>query len=298
MRLCKKITVACFLILLAMPNSFAQSFSDSLNWTVKCINLRNHSERSYSGTPNDLPSFQKLFKEKTVGFENEDLVYIKLKFNGTDAILEDTLPYSQAKHFWTNHSLLLSDCEEYNYSSYSGRGGRRGLWVEPMFNKSFNNIESEIDRKLKAPQGSGSFYLEYGGEANEDTRKIYPSLTRNQLQTENIFYKNKNPKDLYFFLYLYGTGNANAIFSLNVTEFNMYDFHDNKFDFYSYTIPLSFKGWKQFAIRYSDMKIDMKRSTSNLTREPDKINSISYGLINGLTKEKARLNIDYLMLLH
>jgi hypothetical protein len=301
MRLCKKIIVACLLMLSIMSGSFAQSFSDSLNWTVKCVNLKSHRERSYSVTPNDLASFHQLFKEKTAGFENEDMVYIKVKINGTDVVLEDTLSYGKAKHFWANHALLLTDCEEYIYASYTKQGSlgaSGGTWTGAILNRSFDNIESDIDTDLKSPQGSGSFYIEYGGKAKEEIKKTYPSLTRNHLGKENYFYQKEAPEDVYFFFYLYGTENANASLRLKVREFDTYFSHDAKFDSYFYVIPLNFKGWKQFAIRYSDMQIDKKASNSNLIKEPEKINSISYMLVNESTNEKARLNIDYLMILH
>ena len=81
---------------------------------VKCLNLKTGSQRNYSGTPNNLPSFHKIFKEKTAtGFENNEMVYLQLTFDSADVVLEDALPYNKAKHFWANHTDVLNDCETY-----------------------------------------------------------------------------------------------------------------------------------------------------------------------------------------
>jgi hypothetical protein len=261
--------------------------ADSISWTVRCNSLNKGNERKFTGTPDDLNHFKKHFEENTKGME-QDLIVIEMTFNSTKMVLKDTLPYGKAAHFFQNHSVLLSDCESYDFAGRIG-GRYGGLWLPPFFN-SKNTIDSEIDEKTKPAEGKGYFYMS-GTSENSPNKKFVCELTRKITPDDFVFHS--EPSDTWFSLYIRGESDPNAYFRLGVSQ--QESVHSN--NYYYTDVSLNFSGWKQIAVRYSDMQLAKPANDIPIQiQNTSYIKSIHYGLFSKDPTAKVRANLDYLML--
>ncbi|HSZ25876.1 MAG TPA: hypothetical protein VK766_09170 [Cytophagaceae bacterium] len=277
--------------------------SDFTSWTVTFKSIKSGQGKTFSGTPNDFTHFKKNFKVNAVGFEM-DILAIEMRFNNTTILLRDTLPYAKAEHFFHSHSSLLSDCESYEFTT--------AQWTDPFYGAN-NAISSDIDKKNPI-EGFGSFFME-GNSANSGRKGFVCSLTRNVRlgepstqpvhagrsgdYTDNLsgeFNHQTDPSKIWFSLYLKGEPNSKAFFRLGVWQKNKGASSSTK-NYYFTDIPLNFTEWKQVAIKYSDMQLKMTDSTVVQKLNPEDILSIDYNLYSSDSTAKARVNMDYLMIL-
>ncbi|HSZ25875.1 MAG TPA: hypothetical protein VK766_09165 [Cytophagaceae bacterium] len=288
-----------FALFLLLNSKYAHSQklysnSDLTSWTIKCKSIKTGRGKIFTGTPNDLSSFKKYFKEHTQGMEN-DVLAIEMKFNNTNVVLTDTLPYAKAVHFFKNHSFLLSDCEIFEYSG-GGRGRSATLWDDPSLN-STNAVVCEVDTRTPAAEGDGSLLMQ--GTSAESKNKKYVCSLRRKIKSGE-FYNISDPSSIWFSLYLKGELDSDAFFRLSVWQNDsgiIVRSPENNQMYYT-DIPLNFTDWKQFAIRYSDMHPNKAIRNDNQTQNPQYISSIVYGLYTKDTTTKAQVNMDYLMILY
>ncbi len=266
----------------------------SLDWIFK---VRNSSDSTIiTGGPNDFKNLSQIVSGKTVHFNQEEKAIVSLTFPGTNVFISDTLQLKKIKSFIKRHSFTMSPCESFEY--------QQPLWISPLDGNEV--VKADIDRKAFV-QGKASIFM----EGRDETRDGFVCCLVRSLK--DIFYQSFDdspksaPDKTWFFFYVYGEGNPNAHFNLLVTQSS--EFKNNNRDvtnYYNYMFPLDFIGWKQVAIRYSDMKSTSATNISNGEvsgtkatdgRSSRKIVSVQYTLISSSPEEYVRMNLDNLLIL-
>ena len=294
----------------------AQDFPDSLSWKIEFQGFNDAKSPKFRsdippqgksfiiyGNPNQLSSVNKMINEKVKEYDPEEHVAVKMTFATTNVVLRDTMKAAKVKKFFNKHSILLSDCEVFNYAPPE--------WTNPFQYNNQLGIKSDIDKTIPPAQGKGSLKMQGKKYPNNYyvcslIRWFYTSPVSTQA---NIYIPTTNPQEIWMLLYVYGTEDTSAFFNLLISEMGD-DGGTNNLNarnIYTYTLPLKFKGWKQVAIRYSDLIPTRSRDVnSNQTMgnigdrkmRPDNIKSIQYTLASKTNDKEVAMNIDNLMILY
>ena len=292
-----------FFILFFIPVlGSAQDFPDSLSWKIELEVVNRGQKQVIVGNSNQLSHINRLIEEKTKKFNPDANISVLMTFAGTNVSLHDTMPAKKVKKFFGSHSILLSECEMFNFYP--------SLWANPYEGNDQLGVIAEIDQKTPPIQGQGS--LRMGGK-NYPNKRYACSLVRvlNALDM-SIVSINLSPEidsaNIWFFLDVYGKGDPDAVFTLMVRERGTDAiYNNNTFDYYKYDIPLNFTGWKQVGVRYSDMTSTIFRNMNNnrvsgdngdKKKETKYLQDINYILWSTKDDKVVEMNIDNLMILY
>jgi hypothetical protein len=116
----------------------------------------------------------------------------------------------------------------------------------------------------------------------------------------------QDPANVFFNLYIYGTGDPNCKL---VTNFNEDD-NGNKIadtgnmsenyvlyeDEYAWEVPVNWKGWRLVSVKYSDLKLSadgMKAVRGNKKQEPHRIAKINFVLISMAKGGRTSVIFDF-----
>ena len=145
-------------------------------------------------------------------------------------------------------------------------------------------------------------------------KKYVCSLSR-WLQTNSNAYQadinipNATPENFWIFLYVYGSGDSTASIKFLIRERGSEGgFNTDAYDYYKYTIPLDFTGWKQIALKYTDMIPTESEKLTNSNRPMGEsgdhiknikyIQKIQYTLMSEVDDKVVEVNLDNLMILY
>ena len=293
-------------LLCVISESYAQQVPSEdttfLQWKIRCKGLSTGREKIITGNSKQINQVREMLsKDMENVFDPKEKVFVEMKFLHTDAVLSDTLSPSKLSKFWPTHTLLLSSCETYNYPYEE--------WLSPFYNNP-QNVKSDIDKITPAPEGSGSFFM---GGADKKGNNYVSTLTKNFQSTlsGNIYTKLQSDEDnTWIFFYAYGKGDHNAYLQVLVSEKLARGLTENRESFadgFVYNLALDFIGWKQFAIRYSDLRPIQAIDINNLSkpgiyaggaRKPDKIACLQYNLMSVPAGSTVSVNLDKLMILY
>lgn len=273
-----------------------------LSWKINAKGIKSGKTESLEGGSKDLENCWKKLSEKLAVSIPEENVVVEMTFTNTNVVLVDTLESSKIKKFPKKHFEILSNCEVFNYDFPE--------WTSPFYNNAV--IKAEIDFKNSSPEGKGCLRLE-GRDENRDGYVC--SLTKH---FKNIYTSNSSvitslksgAKDTWIFFYAYGNGNPLDAVQLLVSEGSPQGLMENEsiIGFYSYDIPLDFVGWKQFAIRYSDLKptvpffVNDNRKKfgeqGDAVLDPKELMGIQFTLVTKAPGAQASVCLDKLMILY
>ena len=292
-----------------------ENFPDSLSWKIELQGFNDAKSPKFRsdmppegksfiiyGNPNQLSSINKIINEKVKEYDPEEHVAVKMTFATTNVVLRDTMKAAKVKKFFNKHSILVSDCEVFDY--------RPPVWTSPFQSNNQTGLQADIDTKEKI-EGNGSLKLK--GKKYPD--KDYVCSLSRWLQTHSNSYQSDinipdaTPENFWIFLYVFGRGDSTTYLNLMVRESGSEGgFNTDAYDYYEYNLPLNFAGWKQIALKYSDItpvaSNNYVNSNQKLGQYGDHIRNIKYiqkiqYTFDSKTDDKVvEMNIDNLMILY
>ncbi len=294
--------VIFFLLVFVPLIVVAQDYPDSLSWKIELERVNHGRVTTLTGNLEQLKNIGQLMHKHVEKYMPDDNISILMTFAGTNVSLHDTLPVKKVKKFLSEHSILLSYCETFNFYP--------SLWRNPYEGNDQLGVLAEIDQVTKPAQGTGSFHMK---GKNYPNKRYACSLVRVlngwDMNTVSINLPQEvDSANLWFYMDVYGRGDSDAVFTLKVRERGKDAvYNNNAFDYYQYDIPLNFTGWKQVAVRYSDMTssifIDMNNNRisgdmSDRKKEVKYLQDINYILSSTKDDKVVEVNLDNLMILY
>lgn len=271
-----------------------------ITYDIKLKGISSGKEKTIGAGPDNLFTIWKSIEDSLKGFTPDEEVAIEMQFFQTDAVLRDTLPLPKIKKFPKAHLELLSNCELFSYDFPE--------WSSPFENQSA--ISAEIYTRNDPPQGKGCLKME-GTDDNEDgyicslTKHFRHPYSDNSSVTTSL---SSAADNTWIFFYAYGEDQKNDVLLLLVNEVDMIADNKQTMDYYGYKIPLDFHGWKQFAVRYSDLQpidaISVNDSRQKLgqqgnrIQDPAKLAGIQFTLATDFPGSKASCYLDNMMIIY
>src|SRR6185437_10996554 len=143
-----------FLLVVVPVVVFGQDYPDSLSWKIELKGFNDAKSPKFRkedapkgksftiyGGPNQLDTVGRMIDEKVKQFDPEEHVAIKMTFATTKVVLSDTMKAEKLKKFFKQHSILLSDCDVFQY--------RPPVWSSPFQENNQTGLQASIDTKEK-----------------------------------------------------------------------------------------------------------------------------------------------------
>jgi hypothetical protein len=288
-------------------------FSHKVSWTMVLKGSKSGATRTYSGATNTISYETALWNGGHDGlyfFEANERVDLELTFFGSDIKVKDTIRVTTPRDFSqnTNNFFLVAGIgngyeASANNAVISAFPGRfTFLSTGPCPGTHRVKVDSDIASEdaeldgMKAVEGTKVFFIRskscqsdgffIGGMQHRRTGFFFPTWT--------------DPTKVYFNLFVYGTGDANAKLNL---EFHEADAANdvNKpqtcgadnipvgqhspctDDGYVYQADISHTGWKMISVKYSDMPKSASPTNGGSgdgVKEPNRVHRIQIGLIS------------------
>ena len=195
-----------------------------------------------------------------IGFQKE-LCDVQISFVGTEIIIKREIEIVGITNFDHKNTIgLESNGFETNSSS--------------EFFKNCTKVDDFI-----AAQGNVSVKVPY------EVNNPYLFLGEDNLGSGNFYNLPIDPKRVWFNIYVFGTGDANARMFIEFKEADQDNlaYQNGRDDGVQAFIPLSHQGWQLFSFRYSDLgfsSVSAFGGSGNKTHEPAKIQMTTYNFEN------------------
>jgi hypothetical protein len=270
-------------------------------WELE-IRADENNFRKYSGNGQNLKSLNKMMEKDMELWNSYQTIVMKMTFNNTNILLTDTISPKKLKSFYKKHSAPITNCESFNFAFPE--------WYSPFY---FNPgpVKSEIVINDSVPEGKGCLLLE-GTDHNEDGyicsfTKHYKHLMSDY--TGIVPAPRTDADQTWISFYAFGYGDTNSVVSVMVCEESPESGgHDeDRVGFYSATVPLDFYGWRQIAIKYSELEKTVPWYINNpgqrfgklgdTKKDPGHLLNIQFGLSTKRKGAKATVLLDNINLL-
>ncbi len=280
-------TPATSVALNANYQCYKASFSDKVRWKLTIRSWKTHARKEFSGYSDFIDENNTKWDG---GSDNDyffgyslapnDSVEVKLSFVGTDYALYDTIRITGQKSYHRRvyngiYHFLVDDFEGGNdttqFSSFYIDAADLGGG-----NTGNNGYTGEKN------QGRASYHM-YGIDANNNTyigSCNTPTLNDIKLNTFTV----TDPNELFFNLYIFGTGRSNTTVSVITFENDSEyapgaTFDQSTNDKYIYQIGVDWTGWKLVSFRYSGFrKPNTGGGLGNNRLNPERISGLALEL--------------------
>ncbi len=195
-----------------------------------------------------------------IGFQ-EELCDVQISFIGSGTIILDQIKIIGITSFEDDNTINLKSNGFEDISS----------------TESLTNCAKVND--FVAPQGKIAVSVPYGSQNS------YLYLGEDNLGSGYFYDLPIDPKRVWFNIYVFGTGDANARMFIEFKEADQDNlaYQNGRDDGVQAFIPLSHQGWQLFSFRYSDLgfsSVSAFGGSGNKTHEPGKIQRTTYNFEN------------------
>jgi hypothetical protein len=318
--------------------NFTAAFSEKVTWKITLKGLSSGAVKVYNGFSKNLDATNTEWTGKHDGlhfFRTKEKVVASLTFLGSDLLYTDTIYIVYARN-WDVPGQVITALTfekgalstEYTFfdgpftpfPTYKATFANKGGVNSDMLLNSNNEIEKvlrDIDGDTIAEEIPGSIegdkLYRMGGQDGIYTGSGYsdyfiggaglPSAPKGHL-----YDLDSNANNVYFNIYVYGTGDPNSKLVINFDEDdNLNDTADaggqvDNYvifeDEYSWGIQVDWKGWKLVSTKYSDLQLSAdgvkaKSKHGNGIQEPHLISKIGFVLLSTAKGGKASVRFDF-----
>jgi hypothetical protein len=213
----------------------------NLTWTATTKSVLTQRVTKFKGSPSQVREAGVILSDTLKGYSTNESFQVEMTFNDTDVLLKDVLSINGLEKFNENHILNLSEFDDLKMSYPE--------WFIPTYTSS---ATISINDQMQV-SGKGCLKLQ-GFDDNRDGNIISVTKYFANMWGGNSSAKARlksNPANTWIFLYVYGSGDSSQVLKIQAIEANQ----SFRQEYFKYEIPLGFTGWKQFAIRYSDLQL-------------------------------------------
>ncbi len=314
--------------------TFEAEFSEEVTWKITLKGLKSGAVKTYNGFSKKLDASNNIWTGKHEGlyfFRTGEKVVASLTFLGSDLLYTDTINIKYARNWNIPGKIVtLVTLEKGTYSPeyqfYDGPVDKsnndykqtfpfQGSVYSDMQTAKNNQIESvlrDINGDTITTEIAGSIEGDklyrmagqdgiYGGEDNSDyfiggtglAKGVYAGMS-------------SDPSDVYFNIYVYGTGDLNSKLVVNFGEDDNLNgtFEEGKKaenyaikeDEFTFGIPVTWIGWKLVSVKYSDLTLSgdgAKAVNGNKKLEPHKVKKVGFVLLSLAKGGKASVRFDF-----
>lgn len=290
------------------PLTFSAGFSQRISWNLTFRGLSSGATYSLSGVDRAIALNQYTWDgthQNLQFFLKGEKVVAELSFLGTSLKMYDTITVQNAKKF---DGILLTDFET-SSMAYTFADGSPITASDQL--RSANNVKDTIVRNF-----DGSSFLDDGHLVRSIQGKyLYRMAGKDRtftgpgasdyyicgagIQKDFATLLDSNAANVYFNIYVYGTGDPNAKLTIN---FNEDDDGDNNADeiitedVVALEIPVSWKGWRLMSYRYNSIPFSTvpgQGNNGNKKYEPTKVKKLGFVLITLTPGEQTQVHFDY-----
>lgn len=260
-----------------VPVYFTGGFNKFKGWTITITGNTSGAKKTITGSSKTLTSVNAKWdgsSDTVFFFRAAETCQAVISFADTSLIQTISFAIAYPK---THPGYLINDFEEAAFGSYltSNNG---------TFFDAPDQATSTIDLYTFSPAPQGDKVLRF--DCNDVNASYYTGGVYHNSVASNYGISAISSDSLYLNLYIYGYANGNASLSLEIGE--------SDGDRWTPTqISINWTGWKLVSLKYSQMS--NHNSTGNLTREPNKINSVNMSMNSIPAGTNSRALVDYLI---
>ncbi len=311
--------------------SFTADFSEEVSWTLKLTGLNSGAAKTFNGLSKKLDVTNTLWDGKHDGlyFFRTEKVVAALTFLGSKLLFTDTFNIVYPRKWDVPGKIVTAlnfesapGSTKFDYQFYDGTPHKFSTYktTDPTPSDMINATNNRIEGALRDLNGD-TIKTEILGSVEGD--KLYRMAGQDGLYTGDgysdyfiggggmakvpFYALDSNPGNVYFNIYVYGTGDANSKLVVNFDE----DDDDKNStvdqggiaenyavleDEYEFGIQVDWVGWKLVSGKYSDLKLSAdgaKAKNGNKKREPHKIGKLGFVLLSSAKGGKASVRFDF-----
>lgn len=312
--------------------SFTAEFSEEVTWKITLKGLSSGASKTFNGFSMKLDATNNAWTGKHEGlyfFRSGEKVEATLSFLGSDIAQKDTIDivwariwdipgkiatvvnfektaYSFEYQFFdgpsqyfptykttfANKSGVLSDMSVVTNNQIEGV--LRGIDGDTIDGEIMGSIEGDKLYRMAGQDGiyTGTGYSDYfiGGGG----------LAKGPYGLDSV------PSNVYFNIYVYGTGDLNSKLVVNFgeddnsngtfAEGNQSENYAVKEDEFTTGIQVNWTGWKLVSVKYSDLTASadgIKAVNANHKLEPHKVKKVGFVLLSSTKGQKASVRFDF-----
>jgi hypothetical protein len=303
--------------LAGQKESFEAAFSQKVTWKLTLTGSSSGAVKTFSGFSDKIDSTNNLWDGKHEAlyfFRSKEDVIAELSFLGSQLVFRDTIHILNERKWDVPNKIAVAlnfDKSKFDYAFYDGPTdflpaykvtyAVKGTVKSDMESTSNNRIENVLrDKNGDTIPGErpgsveGNFFYRMAGQD-----RIYTGPGNSDyyiggagLAKPAYFGLDQDPSNVFFNIYIYGTGDPDAKLVINFDEdddgkngaeagglsenYILYE------DEYAWEVPVSWKGWKLVSVRYSELKLSgdgMKSTRGNKKPEPNRIAKMGFVLL-------------------
>jgi hypothetical protein len=310
---------------------FTASFSEEVSWILTLTGLNSGAEKKFRGLSNklDVSNTEWTGKHDVLYFFRTEDVVASLSFVGSDLLFTDTFHIEYPRKWDVLGKVVtVLDFEtapgstKFLYTFFDGTPHRYPTYKSTdslgsdMISGANNRIQSvirDIDGGIITSERKGSIegdklYRMAGHDGVYSGDGASANFIGGAGMPKAPFYAlDSNPENVYFNIYVYGTGDKNSKLVVNFAEDDddddliatsglMADNYVPLEDEYEFGIQVDWVGWKLVSGKYSGFPLTTdgaKARNGNKKREPHHIGKIGVVLLATTKGEKSCVNFDF-----
>lgn len=321
-----------------VKGGFSAEFSEKVSWTVTLTGLTSGAVKTFTGVSDKIDPATIAWNGGHEGiyfFRRLEKVVASLTVLGLDASFKDTVTLTQERNYLVKGKvvpILNFESLNFQYNFFDGPTdyGRDYTTTYPVRNdslsdmmKASNNAKSTFIKGLngdtilgeRTVEGRNSYYMAgTDGTYRGSTQSDYFLGGAGTALSPTTMALDKDPKNVYFNIFIFGTGDKNSKLGVNFDEDDgkvdatgkvVYDNVANQQglaknyvldeDEYTCTFEVDWVGWRMVSINYSQLVLSGAGATAlrgNKILEPHRVAKIGINLLSNY-HTKASVMFDY-----
>lgn len=257
-------------------------FSEKVSWNVQFTGLSSGAKKQIKGVSDSLSKLNTLWGGEPTDipfFINNEFIVAELTIMGSSASYRDTFKITNPKNYHkiVKNGVTYLVLDDFESSGTNANSPFSQVSVDP-FDINVSDYSLSTTKKVS---GKESFYFK-GFDSNWNGYLV--AKTTDVSKTTTFGITDSIPENVYFNLYIYGTGASSATVSLEFFEDEHPDASGLNLkidDGYLFDVMVNWTGWKLVSIPYSAFKKAPDPNSAgngNGRKEPQKISAASITL--------------------